>query len=100
VTPPRRSYRSTNLPKELAEWLDQQVHGGADGKKGGPGGGPWGRILGVQSRDEAVRLAIAVLALALHRDETGVPSLQRVQDIVTALEESVPQKPDDSESRP
>ena len=59
----RRGYRTINLPEETVRWLDALFRG-----ENAP------RPLGIASRDEAVRIALAIFgALLLPREGATLP---------------------------
>lgn len=64
-----------NLPVEICAWIDRYI---AD-----PSGK---RPIGAQSRDEFVRMAVALVIMAT-RSEVSVPPLAILQDLVRRLEE-------------
>ncbi|MHB1260289.1 MAG: hypothetical protein ACYC2H_01095 [Thermoplasmatota archaeon] len=76
---PRRSYKTINLPVEVVEWIDSLVSPHA--RKGGPG------PLGIQSRDEFVRIAVAILGAAIDPDNRDDIPLDYIQALVRQLEE-------------
>lgn len=74
---PRRGTRTVGIPTEMNEWLKDLLK---DGKND-----PTARPLGIASKDEFARTAIAILAAALgYRSEHRL--LARVMRIVEELE--------------
>jgi hypothetical protein len=73
----RRTYKTVNLPLELACWMDQVL---ADESPNGIA-----RALGVHSRDEFVRVAVAVLALGCGRSHFDLPPLAAISEVVARL---------------
>ncbi|MCA1812294.1 MAG: hypothetical protein LC623_09845 [Halobacteriales archaeon] len=69
----RRSFKTINLPREVVDWIDSLLKG--DGAR---------RPLGIASRDEFVRIAVALLGMALE-DQDRIPPLQSLQELVQAL---------------
>lgn len=67
----RRSYKTVNLPREVADWIDAILLR--------PGGAP----LGITSRDEFVRIAVVVLGAAL---QPSPSPLELVQGLARGLE--------------
>lgn len=72
----RRGFRTTNLPIELCEWIDRYVQNP-----------PALRPIGVASRDEFIRFAVALVILATQAPGEGVPPLKTVAELVRRLEE-------------
>jgi hypothetical protein len=71
----RRSYKTVNLPREVANWIDLLLQDAAVRRQ-----------LGVGSRDEFVRIAVALLGLSLHHASITSP-LETFHSMVQALEE-------------
>ena len=76
---PRRSYRTINLPVEVVEWIDSLVSPHSRKSRFGP--------LGIQSRDEFVRIAVAIFGAAIDPENRDDIPLDYVQALVRQLEE-------------
>jgi hypothetical protein len=70
----RRRYKTINLPREVANWIDFLLQD--EGAR---------RQLGVGSRDEFVRIAVALLGLSLSHTDVTSP-LEVFQCMVQTLE--------------
>lgn len=82
---PRRRFRSVNLPEDTIEYIDRII------ERNSPEGSPDLKIAaGVQSRDEFVRLAVAVLIMALTR-ESSAPPLEVIRDLARRLDVKAPE---------
>ncbi|MHB1262109.1 MAG: hypothetical protein ACYC2H_10400 [Thermoplasmatota archaeon] len=67
----RHSYKTVNLPRDVVDWIDTIL----SSKTGQPG------PLGIKSRDEFVRVAVAILGTALrspNRSETPLDTIQQL----------------------
>lgn len=73
----RRSYKTINLAREVVEWIDDLLD--SERLKGRP------PPLGIGSRDEFVRIAVALLGAALESDRNAVP-LDVIRKYVRELE--------------
>ena len=74
----RRSFKTVNLPREVAEWIDAiLVPGRTD---------PVHRPLGIHSRDEFVRIAVALLGAALQNPATGQIPLASIEKLIAGIE--------------
>jgi hypothetical protein len=74
----RRSFKTVNLPRELAEWIDAiLIPGRTD---------PARRPLGIHSRDEFVRIAVALLGAALQNPATGQIPLASIEKLIHEIE--------------
>jgi len=69
----RRSYKTINLPRQVVNWIDATLNG-----KPAP--------LGITSRDEFVRVAVAILGTALQPAPGGEAPLQVIQGLLRELE--------------
>lgn len=67
----RRSYKTVNLPCEAVDWIDALL--------------AKNKALGLASRDEFVRLAVAMLGLALSPGQGG-PPLKLFMEMVEAVQ--------------
>jgi hypothetical protein len=72
----RRSFKTINLPREVTDWIDALLKGDAAR-----------RPLGIASRDEFVRIAVALLGMALD-DDDRIPPLESLQELVLALKQN------------
>lgn len=79
----RRSYKTINLPRAVVAWIDSVV------------GSRESKPLGIESRDEFVRIAVVVLGLAL-QTPSGPAPIEQVRQMVQALRDhnTVPPLPD------
>jgi len=72
----RRSYKTVNLPSHVVDWTDSTLNGSP---------------LGIKSRDEFVRIAVAVLGTALQPPHGGEAPLETVQHLLRQVQkEGVP----------
>lgn len=77
----RRAYKTVNLPREVVDWIDSIVSPAVRSGKPGP--------LGIHSRDEFVRIAVAILGTALQPpNQKGTP-LDTIQTLLRQLTKSV-----------
>lgn len=72
----RHRYKTVNLPRDVANWVDFLLQDDAVRRQ-----------LGVSSRDEFVRIAVALLGLSLSH-VGGASPLEVFRSMVQALEES------------
>ena len=71
----RRGFRTVNLPIELCEWIDKYCDNPPDQ-----------RPIGVASRDEFVRFAVALVIMATKTSDTAVPPLKILAELIRRLE--------------
>lgn len=79
----RRDFKNVNLPVEVADYIDALVKA-TRGQRTTDLALPLS--LGVQSRDEYLRIAVAILILATQPEVNGKQPLKIVQDLVDKLE--------------
>jgi hypothetical protein len=72
----RRGFRTVNLPIELCEWIDKYCDNP-----------PGERPLGMASRDEFVRFAVALVIMATKKSDAAVPPLKILAELIRRLEE-------------
>ncbi len=79
----RRSYKTVNLPREVTDWIDTLLASADRAGKPGP--------LGITSRDEFVRIAVAILGTALQTPNRTETPLETIQQLVRQFQkEGVP----------
>lgn len=74
----RRSYKTINLPREVVNWIDDLLDPDRRGGRPGP--------LGIESRDEFVRIAVAILGAAISQDDRNGPPLVIINRLLFDLE--------------
>ncbi|HUR24954.1 MAG TPA: hypothetical protein VM327_02940 [Candidatus Thermoplasmatota archaeon] len=74
----RRGYKTINLPRELVEWIDEFLNPARRQGRPAP--------LGIGSRDEFVRIAVAILGAALEPNARNQVPIHLIQRIVAELE--------------
>ena len=79
---PRKSYKTVNVSREVVEWIDALLK-----KEGAKAAREELAPLGITSRDEFVRIAIAFLGAALYRNDQQEIPLDVVRRLVEQLEE-------------
>lgn len=79
----RKDFKTGNIPIELSDWIDAAIRAHR-GKRSDTLDLPL--MLGIQSRDEYIRLAVAILILATQPERDGKTPLGVVQDLVRRLE--------------
>jgi len=85
-----RAYKTVNLPRELVDWIDHLLR--SHRRRGGCG------PLGIASRDEFVRVAVAVLGMALRNPALDQVPLERVWRLYVRWKHAVNEEAWDIES--
>ena len=73
----RRAYKTVNLPREVVDWIDSIVNPAVRAGKPGP--------LGIHSRDEFVRIAVAILGTAIQNPNQNGTPMDTIQSLLRQL---------------